>query len=332
MTLKEFSRYIKTRNIKPVLTDNDFDSFGLADNPVRQGKAVLIEDKSLKSRIVAIEQEKSGFSYFLDGIERKVVFNDRERFLPLIYGYVAATIMKRTDKKLHTTGLEEKSEKIYLPVKTKNSPENYFEPDEYSSFGFEVHNTGKPDEITGEYPRFPKEFEARAKSDIQETRGKIERELARKWLGLSNNESWLFVDGRLENKNRELISSSRIAGIIKSHHVYYFSPQEQNIIFNLKKHERTSLFQPEAENVFSWYLRLHYTKNSGNLDFGIVRVEIPAKEELIKYADIISNWIILETKPVAFPASRLDRMIYPIKYCEDYLRSKAPTKAAIECM
>ncbi|EKE03943.1 MAG: hypothetical protein ACD_20C00126G0004 [uncultured bacterium] len=333
--LKEFSKYLRNKNIRPLISSEDQwnSQFRPAPNMPEIRKANLIEDSKLKIRQINIEDTESGFAYFLDGIERKVTFNDKSRFVPLIYGYVAAVIMKRTDKKMHSMGLEDKSEKVYLPCKTSiDEPDNYIDPEELRNYSFVIENIGIKDETTGIYPQFPKEFESKAHSDIQETRGRLERGLVLEWLNQDHNDGWLFVDGRLENKNKEITSSSNIAGIIKSHHVYYFSSKEQNEIFNLKKGERTSVFQPEKENIYSWYLRLHESKSSGSIDFGIIRVEIPAKEELLSQVDTISSWIMLETNPIAFPASRWDRMIYPIKYCEDYLKSKAPSWAVIESL
>ena len=105
----------------------------------------------------------------------------------------------------------------------------------------------------------------------------------------------------------------------------------------MEKGQRSSVFQPlnekgKRENIYSWYLRLHYNKNYGDNSFGLIRVEVPAEEEYLKKVDLISSWILLETKPVAFPASRWDRMIYPIKYCEDYLKSKAPSRTLINSL
>jgi len=145
------------------------------------------------------------------------------------------------------------------------------------------------------------------------------------------------VDGRLENKNKELISGSNIVGIIKSHHASYFDYEEQYKIYTMRKGQRTGVFQPKGgdgktENIYSWYLKLHEDKRHGDNNFGLIRVEVPAEEEYLKKADLISSWILLETKPVALPASRWDRMIYPIKYCEDYLKSKAPTWTLINSL
>lgn len=339
MVLNEVSRFIKEKKsfgeniiVPKIMEDLDESSFS-SNAEFKKKDAEIVEglNKTLEIKQVKINAQNSSFAYFLDGIERKkLLFN--YNFTPVIYGYVSAVIMKRTDKKMHTIDFEDSSEKLYLPYKQDDdSPSNYFNIKDFENFNLvkNIYNTGKKDVKTGKYPLYPKEFEKKAHSDIQETRGRIERGLAKKWQENNFNDGWLFVDGRLENKNNELKTSSNIVGVIKSHHAYYFDLPEQNMIYNLKKGERTLVFQPENENIFSWYLRLHESK-TGGLDFGIIRIEIPANESLLNKVDEISGWILLERNPVAFPASRWDRMIYPIKYCEDYLKSKAPSYTKIE--
>src|ERR1035437_1575164 len=110
-------------------------------------KAVVIEEKDnkLKTKKVKINCENSGFSYFLDGIERKrIVFN--YNFIPVTYGYVAAVIMKRTDKKMHSIDLIKEVENIYLPYKeNSDSPEHYFDFSEFTKFKFAPVNIGTKD-------------------------------------------------------------------------------------------------------------------------------------------------------------------------------------------
>jgi hypothetical protein len=343
MIINSVSKFIRDKkacgeNIQVLKYEAELDNVNFAP-PVaelRTKQANVLEDSVLKSRHVKIETEKSGFSYFLDGIERKrVLFN--YNYIPVTYGYVSAAIMKRTDKKMHSAGIEKFVENIYLPYKqAADSPEIYFDIEDFKNYGLKPVNTGIKDLKTGEYPQYTVEFEQQAKSNIQDTRVKIERDLINEWIKKDFNDGYLFVDGRIENKNNEFYDYSSIVGIIKSHHVYFFSPQEQQKIYNLQKGERTSVFQPidngREENVYTWYLRLHKDNSNGKADFGIIRVEVPANDEILKKADEISSWILLETKPVAFPASRWDRMVYPIKYCEDYLKSKAPSWTMIESL
>jgi len=298
-----------------------------------QAAADVIEepDGKLKFKKVEVQTQKSCFSYFLDGIERKkIIFYYRS--VPVIYGYVGAAILKREDKTLHSSDWEKFSEKFYLPQKTNSEcPPHYFDYEEIKELvGKNYTNIGEKNNQGG-YPILPAEFIQAAHSKIQTDRGEIEKNLANQWAAENHSDGWLFIDGRIEGK----INGNNLAGIIKSHHACYFDFIDQQRIYNMEKGQRSSVFQPvnkngKKENVFSWYLRIHYNKRNGVNDFGIIRVEIPANEKLLRQADEISSWILLETKPVSFPASRWDRMIYPIKYCEDYLKAKAPSWTVIE--
>lgn len=294
--------------------------------------AIPVEGSGFSIKKVEITSEQSGFSYFLDGIERKKTICYLQS-IPVILGYVAGTILKRTDKKMHSIGLERTEEMFYLPLKDyPDSPEHYFSRDEVAKLGGKVKNIGKKDKHGGKdgnYLILPEQFIQAAHSEIQTQRNDIEAELIKSWIDSKCGDGWLFVDGRLEKQRKQLLAGANVVGVIKSHQASYFSCEEQYRIYAMQKGERTHVFQPadkngKAENVYSWYLRLHYDKRQGTNNFGIIRVEVPAEERFISMADVISGWILLETKPVAFPAGRWDRMIYPIKYCEDYLKSKAP--------
>lgn len=350
--LKDVIKYFKTKksegaNIKFLKTSENLDgvdfNHGKFVQESQSAKVIEESDNKLKLKDVIKTETQSGFAYFLDGIERKkVIFN--YNFIPVTYGYVSAVILKRTDKKMHSIGLELTEENLFLPYKQdEDAPDHYFNYNEFEEFkNIKSVNIGTKDKTTGEYPIFPEEFAQKAHNEIQETRRLIEQNLAENWLSNDFNDGWLFIDGRLSTKSKKLLTDARAVGVIKSHHVNYFSPEEQFKIYSLKKGQRSSVFQPEKEskktgtiekeNVYSWYLRLHESKQNGENTFGLVRVEIPAQGKLLSRIDEISNWILLETKPAAFPASRWDRMIYPIKYCEDYLKSKAPTWALIESL
>ncbi len=317
--LRNFIREKKqnSEDIKIPRIARENDDFPAPANDIERRNAEILENNGVfQTKPVEITAGKSNFAYFLDGIERKkILFYYRS--IPCIYGHVAAAVLGRADKKPHPAGLEKTHEALYLPQK-------HFPGD----LGMKIIDTG-----AGE-PMLPEQYVYEAHKEIQKIRGELEKSLVRQWAGRDYNKGWLFVDGRVEKLSKELTSGSNIVGVIKSHHACYFDYENQYRIYSMKKGERSCVFRPEdgkgrPESVFSWYLRLHYDKNYGTNAFGLIRVEVPADEELLAKADIISNWILLETKPVAFPASRWDRMIYPVKYCEDYLKSKAPNYARL---
>lgn len=300
----------------PKITRENDDFTNVQNTAEKLGAQILENNGKLHIKPVEITDSSSGFAYFSDGIERKKILC-YYRNIPCIYGYVAAVILGRTDKKMQSIGLEASQETLYLPKR-------YFPED----LGIETKDI-ELEEIV-----LPNQYIFEAHKKIQSVRGELERSLVRQWIAQKNDDGWLFVDGRVEKLSREVTSGKNIVGIIKSHHACYFELEQQYRIFSMKKGERSSVFQPidnqgRKENVFSWYLRLHYDKNHGTNEFGLIRVEVPADEAMLDKIDTISSWILLETKPVAFPASRWDRMIYPVKYCEDYLKSKAPSYSRI---
>lgn len=325
-------------NIKIPRNSGQIDDNFPAGSEITKFSAEVLEDSGkLGIKNVEITTDKSGFSYFLDGIERKRIFSYM-RSIPIIYGYVAGVVLKRTDKQLHSVNLEKTYENFYMPVKTDfGCPEFYFSEDELKGIAQSIKNIGKRQKADENYPMLPEDFIKAAHSSIQSKRNKIEGSLAKTWIDAGYDDGWLFVDGRLENKNKELISGSNIVGIIKSHHASYFNIEDQYKLYTMEKGQRSGVFQPiggdgRKENVYSWYLKLHHDKKHGDNNFGLIRVEVPAEEEFLRKADLISSWILLEAKPVAFPASRWDRMIYPIKYCEDYLKSRAPSWTLINSL
>lgn len=63
--------------------------------------------------------------------------------------------------------------------------------------------------------------------------------------------------------------------------------------------------------------------------FGLVRVEMPADPETLRYVDEVSSWLLTERFPLSFPDSRYDRLLYPIRRVEMYLRSRQPSDIAL---
>ncbi len=76
--------------------------------------------------------------------------------------------------------------------------------------------------------------------------------------------------------------------------------------------------------MYSWYLRLRPRENR-DLYFGLIRAESAARRETVELADTISCWLLNETAPLALPDPRWDTLLYPVRDCEAYLRSRMPT-------
>ena len=94
---------------------------------IERGNSEVIEGNGkLEAVKIEINQSKSGFSYFLDGIERKKVFIINN--IPVTYGYVSAVILERKDKKLHDINAFFENRSVYLPYKeTTEEPDHYLD-------------------------------------------------------------------------------------------------------------------------------------------------------------------------------------------------------------
>ena len=49
-----------------------------------------------------------------------------------------------------------------------------------------------------------------------------------------------------------------------------------------------------------------------------------ARSHEIAMADVVSSWLLGETAPISLPDMRWDRLLYPIRDCEQFLRARAP--------
>ena len=160
----------------------------------------------------------------------------------------------------------------------------------------------------------------------------LERDLTSRWLAaFDGGENWLLVDGSLVG-SYDAYEAPNVLGVVKSHLTQYFPMDEQRKILALGVGERSGVFIPRGRNrpeVYSWYLRLR--PNEGHdVYFGLIRVEAAKCDRNMAMADEISRWLLAERCPLSLPDSRWDRMIYPIRDCEQYLKSTAPTYTVLE--
>ena len=265
-------------------------------------------------------------AYFMDGIERKHV-PLYVSMIPVVYGYVAAVVRMRCDEKKMHTYSHKRREALYLPRRLVKSGL-------LDGAGIDIIDTETEDKPLEEHPIILREA---ARVAIGKSRGRLETELAKKWLeDFQNKSEWLLVDGSLGGTlggDYQKYENPNIVGIIKSHNTQYFPMDEQRKILNLRVGERSGVFMPlareQAAPVYSWYLRLR--PNAGqDVYFGLIRVEAPATQRALDMADEISRWLLAERSPLSLPDSRWDKMFYPIRDCEQYLRSLAPTKIMLE--
>ncbi|PLS68784.1 MAG: hypothetical protein CV045_06040 [Cyanobacteria bacterium M5B4] len=309
--LTQLQRFIRTTDRKrQLLRPNQYEEKqGFSgDDLLKQSEAELLEPPFRSIAVGSCALEENPFSHFLDGIQRSWLLYYVES-VPVYYGYTAAVIRQRSDRVLSTWRYQNK-EAIYLPF-------NLCSESQLMGDMTLVDTLSKDGEI-------PFDLTKIARDKITSDRQQLEVHLAESWVRQSFS-GWLVVDGSI-TISPVLANTDRVVGLIKSHNTQYFNHTDQQIVVNLKQGERTSTFSPNSRHpICSWYLRIREGIGE-DLHFGLVRVEVALSQQ--HQADEISRWILTETRPLALPDSRWDRMIYPIRDCEMYLRSLEPHRSA----
>ncbi len=295
-----------------------------------EAEAEVVEGEDGRLRAIPVgEAEPSAFTAFLDGIQRSTVALYHGP-VPIVYAYAAAVVRTRRSRRMATLGagvrsgdalrtrFQEEREAAFFPFRL-------VDPAVVAAGGIpweSLRDTSPPDEEP--LPIFPPALYARAAGAVNRWRESLEGTLADRWCRESGD-GWLLVDGSL-TLTQELASCARAVGVIKSHRTRFFDGDDARTLLSLKPGERTSVFQPKTRSftpVYSWYLRLRSPAGRDAL-WGLVRVEAAAEIGSIARADEISRWLLAETAPLALPDKRWDRLLYPIRDCEEYLRTRAP--------
>jgi hypothetical protein len=334
--LPSLQKYLRDRHTsrRQMVRPHGFDEqmgFGDASPNLKLAKLIESPMQAIDVGECAIADNK--FSYFLDGIQRSWLLYHQD-FVPVYYGYVAAVVRKRQEAVMSTCDYQVK-EALYLPFRYLD----HNELAELRTTNLEIINTepgsdgdnASPDADSSEdgNPRAtmqPAALKQLAREAITKRRAKLEADLAKQWLLDKNkNPGWLVMDGSIR-LSETAIAQPRTIGIIKSHNTQYFGFPEQEVVINLKQGQRSSTFIPDDTlPICSWYLRLREGNNQ-DMHFGLIRVEVARKAK--KYVDEISRWIMTERRPLSLPDARWDKMIYPIRDCEQYLRSQEPSSAS----
>lgn len=267
--------------------------------------------------------EAGRFTCFMDGMERQRVVLYCS-MIPVVYGYVAAVIRERgSDRRMRTCkGGPRIREALYFPGRLVSF-------DGLARAGVDIVETESDGSRLEDHPML---FLEAAKKRVSGVRDRLESEVTTEWLADSvGSDRWLMVDGSLAGDYSKY-EAPNIIGVVKSHQTQYFPMEEQRKILGLKVGERSGVFIPKGRkrpDVYSWYLRLR--PNDGrDVHFGLIRVEAAKCPRTLDMADEVSRWLLAERSPLSLPDFRWDRMIYPIRDCELYLKSIAPSRTVLD--
>jgi len=288
----------------------------------------VVEHAEMRAVPVRPVAQPNALKHFLDGIQRQRILY-YEGIVPVFYAYLSAVVRSRVDRKMCCVKQNDalrQQDALYAPL-------GYVDSTGLKQYGIPLRDL----EVGEPLPPHPTLIQLAA-SRISSDREELERKLAEtwlRWLSKERQEDWLVVDGAIRTSS-EIAPHARVIGIAKTSIGVEreLSPEQMKVVYGLRKAERSSVFELKHRKhapVYSWFLRLH-DPTKGSLLYGLLRVEMPANESLLKQVDALSAWILEDRVPLAVPDTRYDRLLYPMRDCEHYLRAHAPSVAQLEAL
>lgn len=326
--LRNLAAYLRTAPNKAdyhIINRADTGSEETAFVPLEPGfkPARIVEGDGTMRRMPVGSPKETRLTHFLDGIERMHIPCYRS-IVPMVYAFTAAVVRRRNDDKKMATWKWDSNESIYIP-------DAYFDTSDMASrLSITLVNQDDDPESKPIEPN-PALMIERCRKRAQKDRERLEHSLLETWAREfgGSDDDWLLLDGSLPYAEERY---SNVVGLIKSHQTTYFQAKDQIEILSLAAGERSSIFKVERRGgtpPLTWYLRLR--PNDGrDVFFGLIRLEIADAPGALDMVDEISRWILSERQPLSLPDGRWDRLLYPIRDCEQFLRSIAPSRIMME--
>ena len=285
-----------------------------ADEPDDAERAALVEGVELEA-IVAGSGRIPATVSFLAGLTRwGVVACDG--IIQLVDAYVAAAVRRRDRHgALHT--IFERSRPFAVAPLDRLAPPLR-----------RALERSQPDiePIDGELATQPARYLDTVETIVRRARAALERELAERCAATLEADEWLVIDGLL-SRLPAIARHPRALGIINSHGTQFLEGRGLERALTLPSGHRTSVFAVRGGHtrteVYSWYLRL-WPWEGNDLMYGLLRVEARADPATISIASDVSGWLLAERSPLATPASRWDRLLYPLHNVTEHLKARAP--------
>lgn len=295
--------------------------------------APIVEaDCSIGVPIAVQAARASEFQVFVDGVEISSVAA-WVCGLPVRLGHLAAAAVGRNDREMNEVVSERFETVILVPDALPEEKKQNVR--DFAGSNCRVLFVDSRSETEA----FPRDWHLVLREAVSKRREELERDVIVETLQLKTG-AWVAVDGGIAKMRPDLRDASRVVGLVKSHRHYYFTPETvATTVFPLPAGHRTPVFEARISDdrppSYSWYLRLH-ASDEGPPWFGLVRVEMCDREAALRHVEEISAWLLAERSPISFPDARYDRLVYPIRFIEQYLRSRRPSawqlRALIGCI
>ena len=290
---------------------------GRSDEAEAPQHAELVEGSELEAHALSAggEARVPATVSFLNGMERwSVVAYDG--VIQIVNAYVAAAVRRRDARGvLRTTGELRRAFAI--------APLDRMRPPLRQALEAAIADI---EPVDGDLVEQPARYLEMIESTVRRIRARLERELAEEAVRDLGDEEWLVLDGLL-SRSPAVARHPRALGVIKSHGAQFLQGRGLERALTLPAGHRTSVFTVRGGHtrteVYSWYLRL-WPWEGNDLLYGLLRVEARADAETVRRASELSGWLWAERSPLATPAARWDRLLYPLHDVEEYLNARAP--------
>lgn len=284
---------------------------------------IVEENRHIGTPIPVSPGQPSGFDIFVDGIEMSSVAAWAGG-LPIRIGHVAAAAVGRREGEMNDFVSERLETVILVPAAMADQTRRAIKG---------LEGVGKCSVLTvestteGHGPTL--DWHLVLREAISKRREELERDVIVDVVR-SRAGAWVTVDGGVARYRSDIEASCRVVGLVKSHRHYYFTPETVVAsVFPLPAGHRTPVFEAalskDSMPTYSWYLRLHASED-GPPWFGLVRIELCDRDAALRHAEDISSWMLAERAPLSLPDARYDRLIYPIRFIEQYLRARQPSR------
>jgi hypothetical protein len=293
---------------------------------------VVEEQNPDKSFLEVAQEPPESASFFTGSMQRTQLVAHIElegHEVPLHYVIVSSIILYRKNRVFHAWKSAIKHEYILAPLKYLPEAEKLKE--EFSGdLPVTLHDTG------GEELNYT-QLRIAAVNRARDLKWETRHNLLTMWKeeeGLDANMLNIINDSLLHTDNAEL--KENMVGFLRMVYVPFENRDQLSNHLMLDEFQRGQLFKiidPEKpENTkYSWFLRMRQVAKA-EPEYGLIRLEILAQndEEARRRADDFSCLMVRERFPVTFPAPQWDKLIFPHKLCDQYLRSLVPSSETIQ--
>jgi len=271
-------------------------------------------------------------SFFCSSIQRTELvghFFYHGQEIPLHYTIVGSLILKREHRHFHVWEQPIKREHILAPLAFMDNADQLS-----SDFGAGLPVTLRD---SGSSDLDYTQLRIAAANSARALRYECRQQVLAQWKeaeGSNARDLIVINDSLLRLPNKSL--DRNMLGIVKSSYVPFRNRELLTHQLRLEEFQRGRVFRIELpehpdERKYSWFLKLRSSAQAGP-EFGLVRVETVADddEDARRQADEFSHLMIGERFPVTFPARDWDKLIFPLKLCDQYLNSLVPSRQTVQ--